>query len=158
MSKKERKLDLCCGPNKRGQDWIGMDYWPFDGVDIVRDVRRGIPFDDSTVGQVWCSQCLEHFNGEDLIFIVEEVWRVLKNKGRFEVLVPNRESPNNGKDFTHKKIDWDNYSFQMWEKKDGEYVIERGPGYMIQGEFRVLDLNRDSTGNGDQYYSLEAVK
>lgn len=150
-------LDIGCGPNK-DEGWIGIDHYPFEGVDIVRDLRRGLPFADSTMEYIRAKQILEHFNGEDLIFIVEELWRVCINRVVIQVFVPNKESPNNGKDFTHIKTDWDQWSFQMWEKVDGEYVIERGPLYGIRGELRVAECMFDATGNGDQYYHLEVIK
>tara|TARA_Y100000034_G_C6724757_1_gene320772 strand:- start:49 stop:528 length:480 start_codon:yes stop_codon:yes gene_type:complete len=157
---KERKiklLDIGCGPNK-AKGYIGMDHWPFDGVDVVRDLRRGFPFADDTFDGVLAKQILEHFNGEDLIFIMEEIWRVCKKGAGVDIFVPNNQSPNGGKDYTHKKTDWDQWSFQMWEKKDGVYIIERGPMYGIVGEFRVTDMRFDATGNGDQYYNLEVIK
>mgnify|MGYP003150230013 FL=1 len=154
---KMRLLDIGCGPNK-APGYIGMDHHPFVGVDIVRSITRGIPFDDSYFHGVLAKQILEHFNGEDLIFIMEEIWRVTKKGGSVDIFVPNKDSPNGGKDYTHKKTDWDQWSFQMWEKKDGEYIIERGPMYSIRGEFKVTECRYDATGNGDQYYQLEVVK
>ena len=127
-------------------------------MDIVRDITRGLPFADETFKHVLAKQILEHFNGLDLIFIVDEIWRVCTKGAIVEVLVPNNQSPNGGKDFTHKKTDWDKWSFQMWEKKNGEYIIERGPMYGIAGEFTVTAMAFDATGNGDQYYKLEAIK
>ena len=32
------KLDLGCGKNKKGADWIGVDVIDFEGVDLVMNV------------------------------------------------------------------------------------------------------------------------
>ena len=148
-------LDLGCGSCKI-EGAIGIDYYPFEGVDIVRDLTRGLPFADNTVSAVFARQVLEHFDDPDLIFIIEEVWRVCKPGAQFVVIVPDATSPNAGKDFTHKKKDWDDYSFDMWKKKDGEYIIHRGPGYNIKGEFKgYSDMNHQTK---DRTYRLEVVK
>lgn len=149
-----RLLDLGCGANKH-QGYIGIDVYPFNRVDIVRDLRRGLPFEDSSIDGIIANHILEHFNGEDLIFIVEEMWRVCRPNTEIGITVPGHTSPNRGKDFTHKKTDWDQWSFQMWEKKDGEYLIERGPLYGIHGEFIVgsfLDMNLN------MHYGLTVIK
>src|SRR4051812_20709677 len=40
---KPLKLDLGCGPNKIGPDWIGVDCRKFEGVDIVFNLAEQIP-------------------------------------------------------------------------------------------------------------------
>jgi SAM-dependent methyltransferase len=165
-------LDLGCGPNKH-QGCTGIDHYQFEGVDIVRSLTRGLPFANSTVEGVIAQHILEHFDGEDLIFIVEEIWRVCKPDSRVYIEVPGLGSPNCGKDFTHKKKDWDEWSFQMWEKKDvpnkfergvddlgkvleREYLIERGPMYGIKGEFEVQYQFNATTKNA--HYELKVIK
>ena len=150
-------IDIGCGPNKN-QGFIGIDHYKFDGVDIVRDLRRGLPFSDSTIEGVLAKHILEHFDGEDLIFIVEEIWRVCKHQSKVYVEVPAADSPNCGKDFTHKKKDWDEWSFQMWEKKNGEYIIERGPVYGICGEFKSEYQKNLDTLNAHYQLTVEKEK
>ena len=158
-------LDIGCGPNKR-EGMIGIDHYPFEGVDIVRDLKRGLPFGDSTIEGVHAKHILEHFNGEDLIFIVEEIWRVCMPGAQVYVEVPGLGSPNCGKDFTHVKKDWDEWSFQMWKKEEWTnepydstraYLIERGPMYGIRGEFQQAGYQfNNATFNA--HYQLIVVK
>jgi predicted SAM-dependent methyltransferase len=155
IPKKPLALDLGCGPNKH-EGCIGIDHYDFEGVDIVRDLRRGLPFGDDTVDGIVAKQVLEHFDGDDLLFLIEEMWRVGKPGAPIEVVVPDASSPNGGKDFSHKKKDWDEWSFQMWEKKDGHYLIDRGPLYGIRGQFKVMsDMDYRSK---DRWYRLEVIK
>jgi len=149
-------LDIGCGPNKKA-GYVGMDHYNFDGVDIVHDLRHfPWPLEDGSVQLVYAQQILEHFNGWELIGIIEEVWRILQPGGQFVVQVSTKGSPNCGKDFTHQKTDWDEFSFDMWKKEDGEYIIERGPLYGIKGEFRLEQTMVDD--NMDRTYVLTAVK
>jgi len=57
------KLDLGCGDNKQGADWIGMDYRPLPGVDIVHDLELfPYPLPDQSVDLVMASHVLEHID------------------------------------------------------------------------------------------------
>lgn len=151
-----RVLDLGCGSAKHPEA-IGIDAWPFPGVDIVRDLRRGLPFDDNTVGVILAKHILEHFDGEDLTFIIEEMCRVCVAGAYITVILPDKTSPNAGKDFTHKKKDWDAWSFQMWEvNASGVYAIQRGPLYHIKGVLRLRETSVNE--NLDRAYLLEVVK
>lgn len=151
-------LDIGCGPNKP-EGFVGIDHFAFEGVDIVgklEDPNTWHDIENDSCEIVRAHHVLEHFDGHDLIFIIEQAWKKLKDQGRFSVELPSKGSPNCGKDFTHKKKDWDEFSFQMWEKRDGEYIIERGPMYHIAGEFKL-----DGTAvnnNMDRSYVLTAIK
>ena len=81
-----KRLDLGCGPNKK-EGYTGIDVYPYPCVDVVRDVdRHGLPFDDDSVDGVRACHFLEHCN--DLMFVMNEICRVLKPGGRLEVVVP----------------------------------------------------------------------
>ena len=43
--KKEKfiKVDIACGANKQGPDWVGIDFQKLPGVDIVLGVGRKVP-------------------------------------------------------------------------------------------------------------------
>ncbi|MFQ5863245.1 MAG: methyltransferase domain-containing protein [Candidatus Brocadiales bacterium] len=81
-----RRLDLGCGPNKK-EGYIGIDTHPYPRVDVVRDVdRHGLPFDDDSVDEVRAHHFLEHCH--DLIFVMNEICRVLRPGGRLVAIVP----------------------------------------------------------------------
>lgn len=58
------KIDIGCGDNKQGPDWVGMDYRKFPGVDIVQDITmfpwKGIP--DNKFDLAVTSHVIEHIN------------------------------------------------------------------------------------------------
>lgn len=149
-------LDLGCGAYKH-EGSIGIDTQPFNVVDIVRDLRRGLPFSDSTCDGVIAKHVLEHFDGEDLIFLVEEIWRVLKPSRGASVEVPDACSPNRYRDPMHKTRDWSADSFMLWEvDHTGKWWIDVGPSYRRQAKFQVQSTLTDSTSN--RFYILKAIK
>jgi glycosyltransferase involved in cell wall biosynthesis len=79
------KLDLGCGPYKRG-GFLGIDIEPHPGVDWVHDLNKGLPFDDGCVDHVYCSHALEHF--EDPLFVLDEIHRVCIDNATVELIVP----------------------------------------------------------------------
>ena len=62
-SKKIAKLDIGAGGNKKGQDWVGMDYRAMPGIDIVWDLTMfPWPLADETFDVACASHVLEHLN------------------------------------------------------------------------------------------------
>ena len=136
---------------------IGIDRYPFPGVDVVRDLRRGLPFNDSIFDGVRAHHCLEHFTGDDLLFLVDEVWRVCKPGAKLEITVPDATSPNRYRDPTHVERDWHDDSFMMWQlDSKGEYQIFVGPGYGRHAKLKLLTTA--VSASKDRFYRIEVVK
>ena len=149
-------LDIGCGPVK-AIGHIGLDRYPFSGVDVVRDLRRGLPFNDDTFDGLRAHHVLEHFAGEDLLFLVNEVWRVVRSGGILEITVPDATSPNRYRDPTHVERDWHEDSFMLWEVNEaGEYSIFVGSSYDRRAKLRRLTTAVSSSR--DRLYRLEVVK
>lgn len=84
-----RKINLGCGVYREsGAGWINIDINPRAKPDIVRDVRRGLPFDDNSAAEVQTSHFLEHLDNDSLIFLVGEIYRVLGDGGAWSIVVP----------------------------------------------------------------------
>ena len=92
-------LDLGCGTRKRN-GCIGVDRVQLEGVDIVHDLKEGIPMKDNSVEKVYATYFLEHM--DNVIFMFQEMYRVLTDGGTVELLVPYYNSVNAYKDLTHK--------------------------------------------------------
>lgn len=86
-------LNLGCGharvqsPNIQ---FINMDNNPATRAEVIRDIKRGLPWNDNTFDVVYCSHFLEHFGGEDFTFIMNDIHRVLKPNGELRILSPHR--------------------------------------------------------------------
>jgi hypothetical protein len=96
-----RRLNIGCG-NKRMAGWIGIDQVATSATDIVRDLKRGLPFEDSSVDEILCDNVLEHIGPpEDFIFVLNEMFRVLKPGAVCTIIVPHAGSQAAWQDPTH---------------------------------------------------------
>ncbi|MFM8154853.1 MAG: class I SAM-dependent methyltransferase [Actinomycetes bacterium] len=80
------KLDIG-GADAGSNGWTTLDITR--ECDLFWDLRRGIPFPDSTVDAVYSSHFFEHLSYAEGQEILREGLRVLKPGGTFSVCVPN---------------------------------------------------------------------
>lgn len=96
-----KRINLGSGIYKAEVGWINIDMDPSTNPEIVRDIRRGLPFSDGTCEEVRAYHFLEHLDPEDVKFVFQEVHRVLTPNGPgglFDVRVPIGVTD----DFTHR--------------------------------------------------------
>jgi len=125
------RLDIGCGGNKQGKDWVGMDYRALPGVDIVQDLEefpwKDLP--DNSVTVATATHVVEHINPAKGVFInfMNEVWRVLKPGGQFAIVTPYAGSHGYWQDPSH--INPCNET--TWKYFDPEDKITQGMLYGI---------------------------
>ena len=88
-----KSLEIGCGNKehwRKGYD-ERMDLVDF-GQEIVGALEDGIPRPDNIYDEVYASHILEHVDPRKLIFVVNEVWRVLKKGGEFWAVVPHKDN------------------------------------------------------------------
>lgn len=106
------KLELGCGGQKKHDDAIGIDAIDYPCVDIVGDifdVLQKIP--DKTIHEVSSYHFFEHV--DNLSKLVNEIERVLVEKGKLLVVVPHFSNPYYYSDYTHKST-FGLYSFSYF--------------------------------------------
>ena len=85
-------LNLGCGkdikPSTNEEQWINIDIKDY-GQEIVRDITRGLPFNNNSIDKIYASHFFEHLNGDDVRFVLEECWRVLKPNCEIYIRVPH---------------------------------------------------------------------
>lgn len=111
VAKSGIRLDIGCGANKQGPDWVGLDVRKLPGVDVVWDINKHPwPLPDGSVNLAMASHVLEHIppvafiNGETHFLFIEfmdEVWRILKPDCQFAIAVPHGNSQGYLQDPTH---------------------------------------------------------
>lgn len=76
-------------------EFIGLDIIPQFKPDIVRDVLRGLPFNDNEFDGILVEHVLEHISGmlacqpmDNFVFVMNEIYRVLKPGGSVDIEVP----------------------------------------------------------------------
>jgi SAM-dependent methyltransferase len=169
-------LDLGSGPNPKNPfsavHVYGVDLIAFN--DQVRVCNLGydrLPFDDAHFDFCSAFDVIEHIprhggaypNRNPFIFLMSEIWRVLKPRGRFYAQTPAYPFPTAFSDPTHVNVitpDTIRY-FATEQTGDGVRIaddrLELGRRYGFTGEFLAL-RNYSNQAYGHQIWLLEAVK
>lgn len=118
------KLNVGCGEVKL-PGWVNIDIEP--GADLVIDIRKGLPFDDSSVDFIYSEHVLEHLTFEEGEKILREFYRCLKIGGVLRIAMPDL-------DYIIRKYnaDWKNQGWLSWP----EYEFIKTRGQMINISFR----------------------
>jgi SAM-dependent methyltransferase len=96
------RLDIGCGKNKQA-GFIGVDRIAFDGVDHVVDVTAApLPFETSTVDEVFSSHFVEHLTQVQRCAFFNEIWRVLKPGAKATIITPHWSNARAYGDPTHQ--------------------------------------------------------
>lgn len=98
-------LEIGCGRRKfeSSKDEVTyLDIIDLPGVDIVHDLNKiPFPFENNKFDLILANHVLEHLN--NLIEVMEELYRILKPFGLLRILVPYFASPSAFIDPTHKR-------------------------------------------------------
>ncbi len=168
------KIDIGCGPNKKGPDWIGVDRVKFPNVDVVCDLaaRNDVmivgappplpfkpwPFESNSVDEVHCSHFVEHLEARERVHFANELFRILKPGAKALIITPHWSSNRAYGDMTHKwppvSEMWAYYLKREWRKANAPHDdIEWSPdGYSC--DFEVgwgYSLRQDVTVRNQEY-------
>lgn len=96
-------LDIGCGGEPQA-GMVGLDIRELPGVDIVHDLEEiPYPLPDDCCISILASHVLEHINPARGLFVqmMNELWRIMKPKGRLLVSTPYAGSQGYWQDPTH---------------------------------------------------------
>jgi len=131
-------LDVGCGDNKdqfaadhfKDHKWIGLDKTDYSDLYksdefVLHDLRDPLPFPKNYFDIVWCHHTLEHLppmhpyvyikpdewqGPQDfLVYVLNEMWRVLKYGGEAHLIVPWKEHTNAWRSPTHYRFFDENF-------------------------------------------------
>jgi predicted SAM-dependent methyltransferase len=114
------KLNLCCGyRHVNGIEWINIDNREECNPDLLWDIElNGLTyFDDNSVDEVRAHDALEHISSSRCIYVMEEIYRVLKPNGILDLMIPSTDGRGAFQDFTHKSY-WNQNSFFYFMNDD----------------------------------------
>jgi len=145
-----RLLNLGCGHERLGKGEIRLDISPVAKPDVLAKAGyQPLPFKDECFDVVRAHHVLEHipkigyrlvdgllFEFNPLVKLFNEVWRILKSGGRFEITVPIYPHEQAFTHFTHVSI-WTPDSFRFFSRND----INAGL-YGIECDFKVKSVKR----------------
>lgn len=145
------KLVIGSGPVAQPEkDVIYLDCLAFQGVTIVRDIEKGLPFDNRKFDKIEAHHVLEHIN--DLVFVMNELHRVLKTKGILDIIVPFGQ--NAWIDPTHKRA-FTEHGFNFWLTPNiGSITVGVGGWFKLKG-FDFLYHNEDKGDIRGLHFVLE---
>jgi len=123
------KLNIGCGDH-RLPGYRGVDILPGLAVDFVCNLEEKIPFEDSSVSAIYCSNVLEHI--ENLPSLMMEFHRVCVNGAIIEIIVPHCNGIGAFQDPTHRRF----YSYNSFEyfTKNKNF-----PSYNFQNGFESVE-------------------
>jgi predicted SAM-dependent methyltransferase len=85
-----RRLNWGCGEQPE-PGWLNSDVKDVPGIDIVADVRSGLPLDSGTIDYVTSIHALPELPYPDLVPALKELHRVLKPGGVLRLVLPDLE-------------------------------------------------------------------
>ncbi|MBU0620042.1 MAG: glycosyltransferase [Patescibacteria group bacterium] len=116
-SKHKKILDLGCGDRKKhvlGAQIIGIDKISLPGVDVIHNLNQfPYPFSDNYFDEIIADDVIEHL--DDVIKIMEELWRIAKPEALIKISVPHFSSDNYFTDISHKHP-FSSRSFNFFDK------------------------------------------
>ena len=84
-------LNLGCG-NQYNEYFVNVDANPQKRLDLWLDVRNGLPFADKSVDSIYTAQMLEHLFPDELVRLLSDCRRALRDGGGMRIVVPNLKS------------------------------------------------------------------
>jgi predicted SAM-dependent methyltransferase len=126
------RLNLGCGYRKL-DGYINIDNRKEIEPDACVDIICGLPYSDSSIDEIIASDFLEHIPIGKVIFVMEEIWRVLKPNGIFESLTPSTDGRGAFQDPTHVSF-WNKNSWLYYSNKEYRDL------YNIKANFDIIKL------------------
>ena len=148
-----RKLNLGSG-KKPKTGWVNMDM--LECADVVADITKGIPFPDNEFDVVFSEDFMEHLPPEKKVFVINEIWRVLKSGGVMEHVIPNAGSRNDFGSPSHLSH-WNLQQFEHFDVDSYRYNLDRDYEGFIGG-FRKIYAGYLSWDEEDKKYQAINVK
>ena len=135
------KLNLGCGLEKL-EGYINIDNDPSVEPDVLYDIANDgleLWLDDS-IDEIRAYDFLEHIPLGRTIFVLDEIWRVLKHDGKFEHYTPSTDGRGAFQDPTH---------LSFWNINSWYYYCPEMVGgkrfYNIKARFKIERLTDHKT-------------
>jgi GT2 family glycosyltransferase len=141
-------LNLGCGRRKL-EGFINIDNRAEVDPDVVCDVTCRIPYKDNSIDLIQADDFLEHVPQNKVIFVMEEIWRVLKPGGVFKSSTPDAEHGQGAFQDPHHvsfwvENSWLYYSDAVHRELYGikaDFAIENIERIMNPGNARIFHLH-----------------
>jgi len=133
-------LDLASGTRAHRKKSLGrvtLDILDLPNIDVVCELNEGFPFlPDNSVDEIYSHNSLEHIR--NLLFLMDEIHRVLKPTGKKVLFVPHFSNPYFYSDPTHHNY-FGLYTFYYFSDDQSE-LRHQVPSFYFSRKFRVENL------------------
>lgn len=117
------KIYLGAGSDKK-EGFENLDIVPLPGVVYVCDVTKGLPFKDGEVDEIYSQDFLEHIYPVDVIPLINEMYRVLKEGGIMEHIMPYAGSKNDFGSPSHVSH-WNEWTWEHFIKGERRFEVDK---------------------------------
>jgi len=132
---KPLKLNIGSGLTKL-PEFISIDKIKEVRPDIVADVEKGLPmFKDGSVDYILVDGVMEHI--KDLVFVMEEFYRICKQNATIEIVVPYFASTGAFQDPTHTRF-FTEHTFDYFQRGK-----QRRSCYAFKCDYEVVNVKYD---------------
>jgi predicted SAM-dependent methyltransferase len=95
----KKHLNIGCGKlhekSNSEVEWINIDRAKEVNPDLCIDFTKGLPFEDNEIDFIKAMCCLGQVeSNQDFLFVMNELWRVLKPGGRLWIYLPHKDYSN----------------------------------------------------------------
>jgi SAM-dependent methyltransferase len=133
-------LNLGCGLAKL-EGYVNIDNREEVNPDVAWDLLAGIPYADNSVDMVRAYDFLEHIPPPSTVWLVEEIYRVLKPGGIFESSTPDAEHGQAAFQDPHHVSFWVENTWRYFSE-DSERKL-----YGTKANFQIDSISRVESGN-----------
>ena len=141
----ELKLNLGCGALKM-EGFVNIDIRESVNPDHVVDIGlEGLPYEAESVDHVFAKDFLEHIEPKNVVFVIEEIWRVLKPGCLLEHQTPSTDGRGAFQDPTHRSF-WNKNSWFYFSQKEAREQIGTVANFeimtltdvLVSDDFRII--------------------
>jgi len=145
------KLNLGSGQVKL-EGYVNIDNRPEMNPDMILDITEVLPFDNNSIEYIRAFDILEHIPPSKVIFVMEELYRVLAVGGIFESSTPDAEYGCTAFQDPHHVSFWVMNSWLYYSD------VRYSSLYGIKANFKIISLDRYPTLTHDNnLYWIHAV-
>jgi predicted SAM-dependent methyltransferase len=149
------KLNLGCG-TKKMEGYVNIDIRKDVGADVVCDIgTHGLPYGNDEATEIIAQDFLEHIPQARVVFVMDEIWRVLKHGGRFESMTPSTDGRGAFQDPTHVSF-WNYNSWLYYTEESMRHQIGATAKFVVIGLADIISNNMGHTIH--THAIVEAVK
>jgi len=133
------RLNIGSGNNPK-KGYINIDSNPTCKPDVIRNVMRGLPYNDNVADEICAEHIVEHLNSDDFIFLFNESHRVLKVGGILHIKAPYYKEKWAFIDPTHIRMITE-FSFNFFTVQDYNSITAG-----VTGWYDMVKINLDEHG------------